>query len=513
MLRSTSFLSCIQVRHLTQRYALVIGVSHYPGSPLSNAVADAGRATTALRQRGFRTTLIEDAGAQTMDAAINSFGADVVGADIALIYLAGHAVERHGAGYFLPSDFPFPLSPSKAMQFGIRLNVLVRAARSAKSGIVVLDACRNWPADHDEQLRISSDIDRLVEEERTWRNVLLAYSTSASTAASDGVDGVGSLFCQAFCRYILNHKLNIDECFRMIAQEVTEKSRLRQQPWTYSSLQRSIGFTDLPRFEPLQRHVLPHDPESPSVWCVPDHSNRGILVGNDGERVWHVDLAGYSKVPFAGSAKLVGAADFQNQLFLAGSGGEIFLAGNRRAPARRLHVESSFGFVVPPNRLGLTHFGGRAATIFRVVGNRPTKIARIDTEFDVYCCVYLTNDLLWLGGDRGQIVAIDLKPRKPSQRRIANLRHPLNAMVVSRDATSVFCADQAGRLIELDATGNVRKTLLEGRRPQTAAGVRATLLNIASDELIRDFIFNPAALGSDYRKIMDEEIGYSSLFS
>jgi uncharacterized caspase-like protein len=139
---------------LTQRYALVIGVSRYRERPLFNAVADAGRATTALRQRGFQTTLIEDADARTMDAAIRSFSAVVVGAEIALIYLAGHAVERHGAGYFLPSDFPFPLSPSKAMQCGISLNDLIRATHSAKSGIVVLDACRNWPADPDEQLRI-----------------------------------------------------------------------------------------------------------------------------------------------------------------------------------------------------------------------------------------------------------------------------------------------------------------------------------------------------------------------
>ena len=177
-------------------------------------------AATALQQRGFQTTLIEDADVRTMDAAIRLFSAVVVGAEIALIYLAGHAVERHGAGYFLSSDFLFPLSPSKAMQRGISLNDLIRTTQSAKSGIVVLDACRNWPADPDEQLKISNDIDQLVEEERTWRNVLLAYSTSASTAASDGVDGAGSLFCQAFCRYILDHSLNIDECFRLIAQEV-----------------------------------------------------------------------------------------------------------------------------------------------------------------------------------------------------------------------------------------------------------------------------------------------------
>ena len=164
---------------MTHRYALVVGVARYSDQPLLNAVDDTTRAAHALRQRGFETTVITDADARTIDAALESFSASVANSEIALIYCAGHAVERHGAGYFLPSDFPFPLSSSKVRHYGISLNNLISAPQSAQSAIVILDACRNWPADPLEQLRLSNDIDELVAEERTWRNVLLAYSTRA----------------------------------------------------------------------------------------------------------------------------------------------------------------------------------------------------------------------------------------------------------------------------------------------------------------------------------------------
>lgn len=42
------------------------------------------------------------------DAALAAFKRAVQTADLALIYLAGHAVERHGSSYFLPVDFRFP---------------------------------------------------------------------------------------------------------------------------------------------------------------------------------------------------------------------------------------------------------------------------------------------------------------------------------------------------------------------------------------------------------------------
>lgn len=94
------------------RHALVIGAIAYPGAELDNAVGDAGRMADALRARCFSVSIVLDPDPAAIDIALAAFRPTVQAAELALIYLAGHDVERHGRGYFLPIDFGF--SPTAA---------------------------------------------------------------------------------------------------------------------------------------------------------------------------------------------------------------------------------------------------------------------------------------------------------------------------------------------------------------------------------------------------------------
>lgn len=89
-----------------RRVALVIGNSAYRNvSPLDNPRSDARLMADTLRGLGF--TLVGN-GAQVdldkpaFDDVLQKFGNQLVGADVALFYYAGHGVQVHGSNYLVP---------------------------------------------------------------------------------------------------------------------------------------------------------------------------------------------------------------------------------------------------------------------------------------------------------------------------------------------------------------------------------------------------------------------------
>lgn len=150
------------------------------------------------------------------------FASTVDDADIALIYLAGHAVEHFGPGFFLPRDFELPASPIKLMQRAPSLDTFVDATKSAKARVVVLDACRNWLEDSRDASVLEQALDQQRAGQASWSDLLLAYSTSSARRASDGPDGEGSGFCRAFCKLVANHSFDVDACFRTAFRVRTE---------------------------------------------------------------------------------------------------------------------------------------------------------------------------------------------------------------------------------------------------------------------------------------------------
>jgi uncharacterized caspase-like protein len=68
---------------------------------LQSCVAD------ALCAQGFSVSIVLDPNLAAIDAALKAFRPEAETAELALIYLAGHAVERHDSGYFLAVAFGF----------------------------------------------------------------------------------------------------------------------------------------------------------------------------------------------------------------------------------------------------------------------------------------------------------------------------------------------------------------------------------------------------------------------
>src|ERR1700730_4162533 len=96
--------------HAEKRVALVIGNSAYQAAPqLPNPTADARLMSDTLLSLGF---FLVGGGAQLnldkadFDDALQKFGSQLIGADVALFFSAGHGVETHGLNYLVPVDAP-----------------------------------------------------------------------------------------------------------------------------------------------------------------------------------------------------------------------------------------------------------------------------------------------------------------------------------------------------------------------------------------------------------------------
>src|SRR5215813_3069638 len=94
--------------HAEKRVALVIGNSAYQSAvPLDNPVNDARLMSDTLLSLGF---FVVGGGAKLdldksgLDGALDEFGKAVIGADVALLYYAGHGVEIHGQNFLVPVD-------------------------------------------------------------------------------------------------------------------------------------------------------------------------------------------------------------------------------------------------------------------------------------------------------------------------------------------------------------------------------------------------------------------------
>ena len=87
------------------RVALVVGNSTYAHiGRLPNAQNDAADISAALRRLGFEVTTELDADRVEITDALRTFTRRSAGADVSLVFYAGHGIEMDGVNYLVPVD-------------------------------------------------------------------------------------------------------------------------------------------------------------------------------------------------------------------------------------------------------------------------------------------------------------------------------------------------------------------------------------------------------------------------
>ena len=87
------------------RVALVVGNSAYAAiGPLPNPGNDATDVAAALGRLGFDVTPVRDADRAGMSEALRVFTRKSAGAEVSLVFYAGHGLEMDGVNYLVPVD-------------------------------------------------------------------------------------------------------------------------------------------------------------------------------------------------------------------------------------------------------------------------------------------------------------------------------------------------------------------------------------------------------------------------
>ena len=202
------------------RVALVVGNSAYSAiGRLPNPGNDAADMSGALRRLGFEVTTVLDVDRVELTEALRTFTRASAGADVSLVFYAGHGLEVDGANYLVPVDARLERDTDVRFET-VELDYVLAATTGAALRVVILDACRNNPlARSMQRTGASRSVSRgsfgNLDESLLGDETLVAYAAAAGTTAADGT-GRNSPYTSALLSY-LEQPLEIGLLFREVS--------------------------------------------------------------------------------------------------------------------------------------------------------------------------------------------------------------------------------------------------------------------------------------------------------
>lgn len=251
------------------RFALVLAVQEYETlRDLDNPLNDALAIATELDRLGFEVTLEPDRDARRTRRALEDFAEDASGADIALVYFAGHGVEIAGENHILPVDTD-PSSITALTETAISLAELAEVLTEiAPTAILLIDACRDDPF-AGTALAAAGRSAKPLEGEGSSKafavapgfarvgradGLLYGFATGPGAVALDG-EGKNSPYAEALLRHLGKDGLSLPTILTLVAQDVYDRSGNRQLPYFESALP-DLVFISSPSPELSERDAL-----------------------------------------------------------------------------------------------------------------------------------------------------------------------------------------------------------------------------------------------------------------
>ena len=221
------------------RVALVVGNSTYAHiGRLPNPDNDAQDMSAALRRLGFEVTTELNADRVELTEALRAFTRQSAGADVSLVFYAGHGIEMDGVNYLVPVDARLERDVDVRFET-VTVDDLLVSTSGASLRLVVLDACRNNPLARSMQRTaatrtVSGGSFADLNENLLGDETLVAYAAAAGTTAADG-RGRNSPYTAALLSH-LETPLEIGLLFRRVRAQVLASTNGGQRPHEYHSL-------------------------------------------------------------------------------------------------------------------------------------------------------------------------------------------------------------------------------------------------------------------------------------
>ena len=249
--------------HPLKGVALVIGETDYVRLPtLANPDKDARDIDHMLDDLGFEVTRALDVRTEQLRDKIDSFLEDAKGADVALVYYAGHGIEAGGEDYIMGIDADIDDAQSASATLVPFDDVLSRLQKTVPITIVLLDACRTNPFTGQQTLQLA-DISAPLpigtagleavrgptpaaaakgKPDPSSLGVVVGFSASPGQSALDGPAGQNSPYASALLQHLSAGGYSFGDIMTMVTNEVYVDTGARQLPWTNSSLTKVLYF-------------------------------------------------------------------------------------------------------------------------------------------------------------------------------------------------------------------------------------------------------------------------------
>lgn len=223
-----------------QKVALLIGNNEYldRNAKLSNAVNDATDLAQALTGLGFKVIVRKDATIDQLKEAVREFGSALDGAEVALFFYAGHAMQFQGNNYLLPVNASLRSERDVLLDGFDVANILYLMGTGKSKNFVILDACRDNP--FKDRFRAATGLAQMSAP----ADSLIAYSTAPGSVAYDG-NGRNGIYTKNLLRQIGSTGIDALKMFSQVGEAVqreTVTQKPPQVPWLLSSLRGQFSF-------------------------------------------------------------------------------------------------------------------------------------------------------------------------------------------------------------------------------------------------------------------------------
>ena len=172
-------------------------------------------------------------GRQDFYEGLTLFGRRAQGADVALVFYAGHGVQVDGRNWLLPVDAEVEAStdlPAQAIKANDLLEIM--DISGARLKLVFFDACRNNPLPRSLSRGAANGLARL---EANAAGMMIAFATAPGDTALDGT-GRNSPFTEALARLIGTPDLEVRHLPGRVRESVYKSTGEQQLPWVNEAL-------------------------------------------------------------------------------------------------------------------------------------------------------------------------------------------------------------------------------------------------------------------------------------
>jgi WD40 repeat protein/uncharacterized caspase-like protein len=242
--------------HAERRVALVIGNAAYPKPvQLTNPANDADDVTAALREVGFDVVEGKDLTLDGFSQIVETFQQRAKGADVALLFYAGHGMEFEDQNWLMPIDTKLT-SAFDARHSNISLQELIAEIEpTVGTTIVFLDACRTNPLADDLKHRIKQQMQSQKRDFSETRGLgridikapqtMVVFAARPNTTAEDG-RGRNSPFTAALLQHVRTPGVEVEALMKRVSAAVFASTDGRQQPERLSRLEKEFYFVAAP---------------------------------------------------------------------------------------------------------------------------------------------------------------------------------------------------------------------------------------------------------------------------